>query len=147
MTALTTRDQIEIALHGSKEFHAKSATSSNSLQPDPANDGHREFAVRLNGLADFFRKAAGYVDQGYPVQTVLTRMADDAKIDQETQTKMASLMDDIGEGILRDKVMQTYETLLREKKAALHPSPNQSTLNRITGAVQRMSALRALTGR
>ena len=136
-TQLTNRDQLDIAINGSQQFHAKAASAKGDVSPDTVIDGHREIATQLKGLAALFGKTAEYVEQGYPAKIALDHLAREAKVDPEYAQKLASSLDDLGELVLKELVLETFEGKVREKTAQAKP-------DRVSSAVGRMTQLASL---
>ena len=136
-TTLTNRDQLDIAINGSKQFHAKAASTKGDALPDAVIDGHREMATQLKGLATLFGKTAEYVEQGYPAKIALDHLARESGVDPEYAQKLASSLDDLGELVLKELVLETFESKVREKTAQAKP-------DRVSSAVGRMTQLASL---
>jgi len=100
-------------------------------------DGHREMATQLKGLATLFGKTAEYVEQGYPAKIALDHLARESGVDPEYAQKLASSLDDLGELVLKELVLETFESKVREKTAQAKP-------DRVSSAVGRMTQLASL---
>jgi len=138
-TNLSNRDQIDIAINGSKQFHAKAASGQGDILPDIVTDAHQTMATQLLGLARLFDKAAGYVTSGYPAKVAVTHIASEAGVDPDYVLKLASSLDDLGELVLQELVLDTFNHKVREKTArAPPPSP------RTNAAMQRLAQLGSL---
>lgn len=147
-TPLSNREQLDIAINGSRQFHAKAASANGPVQPDTILDGHREMHAQLTGLAALFGKTAEYVGRGYPARIALDHVASEADVDPEYAEKLASCLDDLGELVLKDLVIETFGNKVREKTAqagpaATTPKTAQSPrpTGRIDSAVERMNRL------
>ena len=133
---LSNRDLIDIAINGSKQFHEKTASAKGEIQPDPVTDGHQEMTVQLNGLASLLNKTADYVKGGYPVRTALAHVAGEAGIDPTFTEKVASCIDDLGDLVLKEIVIKTFQNKVREKTAQ---SPSRH--DRVQDSVKRLTEL------
>ena len=132
---LSNRDLLDIAINGSKQFHEKTASANGNIQPDPVTDGHREMTIQLNGLAALLNKTAEYVKSGYPVRTALGHVATEAGIDPTFTEKVASCIDELGDLVLKEIVVETFQNKVREKTAQ---SPPQ---DRVQSSVKRLAEL------
>lgn len=143
MTTPTTREQLEIAIHGSPQFHAKAASTTGDLQPDQKVDAHRELAGELTRLGTLLNKTAEYVQGGYPGRIVLAQLARDDNYDPDFAEKLASMIDATGELVLRNHVFQTFQQKVRDKTANAPPTPPKSAAppSRINGALDRLNQL------
>jgi hypothetical protein len=143
MTTLTTREQLEIAIHGSPQFHAKAASATGDLQPDQKADAHRELAEELTRLGTLLHKTAEYVQRGFPAKITLAQLAGDEKYDQDFTEKFASVIDEAGELVLRNHVFQTFQRKVREKTANVSTVSQKADASpsRIDGALERLRQL------
>jgi len=143
MTTPTTCEQLEIAIHGSPQFHAKAASTTGDLQPDQKVDAHRELAGELTRLGTLLNKTAEYVQGGFPARVVLNQLAGDEKYDPDFAAKLASMIDETGELVLRNHVFHTFQQKVREKTANASPLPPKTATppSRITGALERLNQL------
>jgi len=143
MTTPTTREQLEIAIHGSPQFHAKAASTTGDLQPDQKLDTHRELAGELTRLGTLLTKTAEYVQDGFPARVVLTQLAGDEKYDPDFTAKLASVIDATGELVLRNHVFHTFQQKVREKTADTSSMPPKTATppSRIPGALERLNQL------
>lgn len=139
---LSNRDQLDIAINGSQQYHAKAASADGNIPPDPVLDGHREMAIQLKGLARLFDKTAEYVQQGYPAKVALDHIARESQIDPEYAQKLASGLDDLGSLVLQEIVLSTFDEKVRQKTAHTNNSGD-----RVSSAIQRLKQLEHLPSR
>jgi len=137
-TKLSSRDQLDIAINGSKQFHAKAASAKEEVQPDAVNDGHREMAIQLKGLAHLFDKTAEYVESGYPAKAAVAHIAGESGVESDYVQKLGSYLDDLGDLVLRDLVLDTFNQKVQEKTAQAKPAPSSE---RINTAMRRLAQL------
>ncbi len=148
-TSLSNRDQLDIAINGSQQFHAKSASNGGQVRPDIVIDGHREMAARLQNLSQLFGKTAEYVAQGYPAKVAVDHLAREAGVDPDYVQKLGSYLDDLGDLVLTELVLDTFDRKLRAKQAqATPPQPARSagpnsvaSSERVAAAMRRLEQL------
>ena len=146
MSTLTTREQLEIAIHGSPQFHAKAAATSGDLSPDQKLDAHKELADELTRLGTLLNKTAEYVQGGFPARMALSQLTTNEQYDPDYAEKLASVIDATGELVLRNHVFQTFQQKIRDKTASASqalPKAAESP-SRITGALERLKQLGSL---
>jgi len=145
MTTLTTREQLEIAIHGSPHFHAKAAAATGDLPPDQKVDAHKELADELARLGTLLGKTAEYVKGGYPARVVLGKLAGEENFDPDYAAKLASVIDEAGELVLRNHVFRSFQQKVREKTAGTPQTPSKTATSssRVTGAMERLKQLGA----
>jgi hypothetical protein len=117
MSRLSDKDAMNIALEGSRQFHAKNASAVSTAQyrPDPVLKSHQYLAQGMyntaqelaysephNVLANYLAKAASYVAQGYPAKTACYSVTRD----RHAAEKLAYASDQIANDILAEIIVQ-----------------------------------------
>ena len=139
------REQLDIAINGSPQFHAKSATADGTMAPDTVLPGHEEMAVQLQGLSLLIGKTAEYVAKGFPAKVALTHLCEQNKVFPEYLEKLAALIDETGEYVLREMVDHSYRRNLAGFQAKTKTA--QTVSSRSDKAVRRMAQLTGLAGK
>ena len=118
-TSLSTKDQILIALNGSAQFLAKTASANDGeIPPDRVLPGHHEMRNQLLCLAELCQKTAEFTAQGYPAKYAMTSITQANGIDDAIALKLASLFDEIGGLVLRNSESQQTPSDKQDKTAS-----------------------------
>ena len=147
INTLSPRDQLDIALHGSQQFHQKTASIAAGQFPEPDTrlPGHEEMAGQLQGLSEVFAKIAEAVNQGYPAKLALTLLARQQDIPQAYQAKLASFIDDTALQTL-ESIQQLQQDRLQPAAAAKTATGNTEAGPRVTQAFAKGQQLAAMAG-
>jgi len=139
------REQLDIAINGSPQFHAKSASTDGTMAPDTVLPGHEEMAVQLQGLSLLLGKTAEYVAEGFPAKVALSHLCEQNKVFPEYLEKLAALMDATGEYVLREMVDHSYRQNLAGFQTKTKTAQTES--RRTDKAVRRMAQLTGMAGK
>lgn len=145
MSNLSIREQFDIAINGSPQFHSKSASTEGAMTPDTILPGHGEIAGQLQGLSLLIGKTAEYVAQGFPAKVALAHLGEQHGIVPAYLEKLAALIDETGDYALRERVDDTYQEKLADFRAKAKTAQTES--RRTDKAIQRMAQLSGMIGK
>jgi len=145
MSNPSIREQFDIAINGSSQFHSKSASTDGTITPDTVLPGHGEIAGQLQGLSLLIDKTADYVAKGFPAKVALAHLGEQFGIVPAYLEKLAALIDETGDYALRDMVDDTYQEKLAEFRAKTKTAQTESS--RTDQAIRRMAQLSGMIGK
>jgi hypothetical protein len=136
---LKNRDAIDIAINGSQQFHQKSASAGDNVTLDPPLGSHAAISDMLiksaewleqqepkNTNALFLRAAADRVRIGVPAKIAMYAVTGGNK---EIAAPLFALADAIGDDVLGDYIIATYQQKVaewKEKKRARGKTGNRA---------------------
>jgi hypothetical protein len=154
MTNFNSSAAMEIALNGSKEYHAKTA-STGKYTPDKRLNAHVQLAARMNKLACALKqktpdspfivplqKSAEFIDQGYPASDVISTIFSDKEMAKEA----GLFVEDVAVDIVSDSVLNAFRQKVTaySKTASAQPSAPRQVSPRVQAAWNRLNRLQQL---
>jgi hypothetical protein len=148
MTQLTSSEAMHIALVGSRQYHAKTASAgTDQIQPDTRLVAHETLAQRMHKTAELLwqrnpndpyvpglQKAAGYINNGYPAVDAISASFADTNMAKEAAAFAEDLAVDVVSDVILDDFQRKVDTHRRIKTASA--SRSQSALNRFNQLIQ-----------